>query len=57
MASKVQEVIQADLQKAKTAGQLRTEQIREIVKNAIAQVAHEFASGSSEIRTIIKTLS
>jgi len=54
MASKVQEVIQADLQKAKTAGQLRTEQIREIVKNAIAQVAHEFASGSSEIRTIIK---
>lgn len=54
MASNIKEQIQADLQKAKATGQLRTEQIREIVKNAIAQVAREFASGSSEIRALIK---
>jgi predicted Zn-dependent protease with MMP-like domain len=54
MASNIKEKIQADLQKVKSTGQLRSEQIREIVKNAIAQVSDEFKAGSSEISALVK---
>ncbi|MBD2388595.1 histidine kinase [Cylindrospermum sp. FACHB-282] len=54
MANNIKEKIQADLQQAKSTGQLRTEHIREIVKSAVAQVAAEFKEGSSELRDLVK---
>jgi hypothetical protein len=54
MTNNIKEKIQADLQEAKTTGQLRTENIREIVKAAVSQVAGELKEGSSELRTLVK---
>lgn len=54
MTNNIKEKIQTDLQQAKTAGQLRSERIREIVKNSVSQVAMEFKEGSSELKTLVK---
>lgn len=48
------EQIRTDLQRAKQAGQLRTDHIREIVRDAISQIATEFRHGSGEIRAIAR---
>lgn len=44
----------ADLQQAKQTGELKTEKIREIVKNAIAQTFAEVKEGRSEITSLIQ---
>lgn len=54
MATEVKERIAADLQKAKQEGGLRTDRIREIVKQAVSQAVDEIKEGSGEIRTIAK---
>ncbi len=54
MPDSVKDRIATDLKQAKEAGQLRTERIREIVKNAVSQVATELRTGSGEVRTVVK---
>lgn len=54
MSEVVKERIAADLQKAKEEGSLRSERIREIVKEAVAQAVSEIKQGSGEIRTIAR---
>jgi hypothetical protein len=46
--------IAENLQQAKQEGQLRTEKIKEIVKNAIAQAVSKLKEGSGEIRFLAK---
>jgi polyhydroxyalkanoate synthesis regulator phasin len=48
------ERIVADLQRAKQTGELKTEKIREIVKNAIAQMTAELQEGRGEIAASIR---
>jgi hypothetical protein len=48
------ERIVADLQQAKQTGELKSEKIREIVKNAIAQMTDELQEGRSEIVSLIR---
>ncbi|QYO63285.1 hypothetical protein [Leptolyngbya sp. 7M] len=48
------EQIKTDLRKAQQEGQLRTERIREIVRDAVAQVAGEVKQGSGEIQVLAK---
>jgi len=50
----VKEQITADLEKAKAEGTLRTERIREIVKEAVSQAVAELKEGASEIRWVAK---
>ena len=46
--------IVADLQQAKQTGELKTEKIREIIKNAIAETVSEVKSGRSEIASLVQ---
>ena len=46
--------IVTDLQQAKQTGQLKTEKIREIIKNAVAQAVSEVKEGRSEITNLIQ---
>lgn len=54
MTNEVKERIAEDLQKAKQEGGLRTDRIREIVKQAVFQAVGEIKEGSGEIRTIAR---
>ncbi|HEY9768353.1 MAG TPA: histidine kinase [Coleofasciculaceae cyanobacterium] len=44
----------ADLQQAKQTGELKTEKIREIIKNAIAEAVKEVKLGRSEITSLVQ---
>lgn len=46
--------IQADLDKAKTEGKLRSERIREILKDAVSQAVGELKEGTGELRLLVK---
>jgi hypothetical protein len=46
--------IVSDLQQAKQTGELKTEKIREIIKNAIAQAVSEVKEGRSEIAGLVQ---
>lgn len=48
------ERIKLDLRKAQQEGQLRTERIREIIRDAMSQATGEVKQGSSEIRLLAK---
>ncbi len=48
------ERIIADLQQAKQTGELKTDKIREIVKNAIAQTIAEYKEGKSEVANLVE---
>ncbi|NES95793.1 MAG: histidine kinase [Desertifilum sp. SIO1I2] len=54
MSNTMKEKIAADLEQAKAEGTLRTERIREIVKEAVSQAVTEFKEGASEIRLVAK---
>jgi hypothetical protein len=54
MPNSVKDRIATDLEKAKAEGQLRSERIREIMRNAISQAVGELKAGSSELRLIIR---
>ncbi|MBZ8178658.1 MAG: histidine kinase [Oscillatoria sp. PMC 1051.18] len=54
MPNSIKERVTEDLNKAKNEGKLRSENIREIVKNAVSQAIAELQEGSSEIRTLVK---
>jgi hypothetical protein len=54
MSDSSKERIVADLQRAKQTGELKTERIREIIKNAIAEAVSEVKSGRSEIASLIQ---
>ena len=54
MSDSRKERIVADLQQAKETGELKTEKIREIIKNAIAEAVLEVKSGRSEISGLIQ---
>jgi hypothetical protein len=54
MAQSVKEKIKSELQQASSASQLRAERIRDIVRSAIAQVAHELKGGSSDVRASVR---
>lgn len=54
MSDSSKERIVADLQRAKQTGELKTERIREIIKNAIAEAVSEVKSGRSEIAALVQ---
>jgi polyhydroxyalkanoate synthesis regulator phasin len=54
MPDSIKNQIQADLQKAKEEGKLRSDRIREIVQSAVAQAASELKEGSTEVRSLVK---
>ena len=54
MSDSKKERIIADLQQAKETGTLKTERIREIIKNAIAEAVSEVKSGRSEITSLVR---
>lgn len=54
MSDPTKERIIADLQQAKQTGELRTEKIREIIKNAISEMVFEVKSGRGEIASLIQ---
>jgi hypothetical protein len=54
MSNLVKEKIKTNLEKAKSQGNIRSEHIREIVKNAVSQTIAELKGGSSEIGLIVK---
>ena len=54
MSDSTKERIVADLQQAKQTGQLKTEKIREIIKNAVAEAVSEVKEGRSEITNLIQ---
>lgn len=54
MSDSRKERIVADLQQAKQTGELKTERIREIIKNAISEAVSEVKSGRSEIAGLIQ---
>jgi 7-cyano-7-deazaguanine synthase in queuosine biosynthesis len=54
MSNPVKEKITTNLEKAKGEGKIRSENIREIVKDAVAQTVAELKEGSNEIRLIVK---
>lgn len=54
MSESRKERIIADLQQAKQTGELKTEKIRAIVKNAIAQTIAEYKEGRSEIVNLVQ---
>jgi acyl transferase domain-containing protein len=53
MSDSSKERIVADLQQAKQTGELKTEKIREIIKNAIAEMVSEVKSGRSELAGLV----
>ncbi|MBE9046575.1 histidine kinase [Pleurocapsales cyanobacterium LEGE 10410] len=54
MSETRKERIVADLQQAKQTGELKTDKIREIIKNAIAEAVSEVKEGRSEITGLIQ---
>lgn len=54
MSDSRKERIISDLQQAKQTGELKTEKIRAIVKNAIAQTISEYKEGRSEIVNLVQ---
>jgi hypothetical protein len=54
MSNSIKERVTKDLKKARSEGGLRTERIREIVKNAVAQAATELKEGTHELRLLLK---
>jgi hypothetical protein len=54
MSNLVKEKIKTNLEKAKSQGSIRSEHIREIVKDAVAQTIAELKEGSGEIGLIVK---
>ncbi|MGF1589174.1 MAG: histidine kinase [Pleurocapsa sp.] len=54
MSESRKERIIADLQQAKQTGELKTEKIREIIKNAIAEAVSEIKSGRGEITSLVQ---
>jgi hypothetical protein len=54
MSDSRKERIVADLQQAKQTGELKTDKIREIIKNAIAEAVSEVKSGRSEIAALVQ---
>ena len=54
MSESTKERIVADLQQAKQTGQLKTEKIREIIKNAVAEAVSEVKEGRSEITSLVQ---
>ena len=54
MSESRKERIITDLQQAKKTGELKTEKIREIIKNAIAQTVTEVTAGRVEIAALIQ---
>ena len=54
MSESRRERIIADLQQAKQAGELKTEKIREIVKNAFTETISEVKAGRSEIVNLVQ---
>lgn len=54
MSESSKERIVADLKQAKQTGELKTERIREIIKNAIAETVSEVKSGRSEIVSLVQ---
>ncbi len=54
MSDSRKERIIADLQQAKQTGELKTEKIREIIKNAIAEAVSEVKSGRSEVTSLVQ---
>jgi hypothetical protein len=54
MSNLVKDKIKINLDKAKSQGKIRTEHIREIVKDAVAQTVAELKEGSDEIGSIVK---
>ena len=54
MSDSKKERIVADLQQAKETGQLKTEKIREIIKNAISEAVSEVKSGRTEIADLVQ---
>ena len=52
--SERKERIVADLKQAKQTGELKTDKIREIIKNAIAEAVSEVKEGRSEITSLIQ---
>ncbi|MEL7010668.1 MAG: histidine kinase [Cyanobacteria bacterium J06588_4] len=54
MSDSKKERIVADLQQAKETGTLKTEKIREIIKNAVTEAVSEVKSGRSEIASLVQ---
>lgn len=54
MSDSKKERIVADLQQAKETGQLKTEKIREIIKDAISEAVSEVKSGKTEIADLVR---
>jgi hypothetical protein len=54
VSNSIKEQIKSDLEKAKTTGQLRSENIRQIVSQAIFQAVGELKEGSGEIGSLVK---
>ena len=54
MSESSKQRIVSDLQQAKQTGQLKTEKIREIIKNAVAEAVSEVKEGRSEISSLIQ---
>ena len=54
MSDSKKERIIADLQQAKETGTLKTERIREIIKNAISEAVSEVKSGRTEITSLVQ---
>ena len=54
MSNLVKDKIKINLVKAKSQGKIRSEHIREIVKDAVAQTVAELKEGSDEIGSIVK---
>ncbi len=54
MSNLVKDKIKINLDKAKSQGKIRSEHIREIVKDAVAQTVAELKEGSNEISLIVK---
>lgn len=53
MNKNIKEQIQQDLLQAKATGELKAENIREIVKSAMSQVGSEFQAGSQEVGNLV----
>ena len=54
MSNLVKDKIKINLNRAKSQGKIRSEHIREIVKDAVAQTVAELKEGSDEIGSIVK---
>lgn len=54
MPDSIKEKVTADLKQAQSQGKLRSENIRNIVKEAVSQATEELKEGSVEIRLLVK---